>query len=121
MAHLFALLQSNHLIPEDRAILYKSSAEQNNNYGFKSALWINVECRPDFSSIFSDFKGIWLIEHQSHKVQLLGSQQHSTPNSIGGCVIRDIDILSINAHWISDLAFHYQLQVLIYNQSEAMD
>ncbi len=106
ISRLFVLLQNDHLIPENRAVLHKSSAGQDNNYGFKSALWITLEDTLSSSPVFSDFKGLWLIEHHNHKVQLLGSQKYCTSKSIGGRVIHDTDILSINAYWISDLAHH---------------
>jgi len=104
ISRLFVLLENDHLIPENRAVLHKSSAGQEGNYGFKTALWITLEDTLSSSLVFSDFKGLWLIEHHNHKIQLLGSQKYCTPKSIGGRVIHDTDILSINAHWISDLA-----------------
>lgn len=106
---LLAYYEKSEIIPKERAVLYKNTDAQSGEYGFKTALWINLYDSQPSTIQLTEFNGLWLIEHQNNKVQVLASQEHSTQKSIGGRVIRNLDILNANAQWVSDLAEHLSL------------
>lgn len=104
---LLRKLQQREAANGHRAELYRDHAVA----PFVTALWIAIEGCAKLPvnatpNSWADYQGLWLVELEGNRVFVYGCRQQFFQKSIGGRVIHNLEMLNVNADWVSSLAQH---------------